>query len=396
MEPKFKTKEEIVDSQILFKGRDIVSMSDFSREEIDYVLDVADWFKRTHEEGRREELEKILDGIAVASVFAEASTRTRCSFEAAAKVLEAEILAINDPKASSFAKGEPLQDALRVMEGYVLQMGYGSAIAVMRHNLDGAARFAADVLKIPFLNGGDGKCRHPTQAFLDLYSIRETQGKIDGLKVAMVGDLKHGRTVHSLSNALSKYKDVTLYFVSPEVLQMPAHTIEMLKERGARFETRDNIEGVVSEVDILYMTRIQKERFKDPAEYDKVKDVFKLNAAMLKGAKPNMRVLHPLPRYKFALEIAFDVDKTPHAYYFEQALNGLFAREALFSLCTGRVGNDMCAPPRPHRFVEADACPNDNCISRPDHYEGAEPKFHDLGKGKYQCHYCETRFEVRK
>jgi len=389
MEPKFKTRDQIAASDFTFNGRDIVSMSDFTREEIDYVLDVADWFKRMHDDGKREKLEEILDGVAVASIFAEPSTRTRCSFEAAAKVLDAEILAINDPKASSFEKGEPLQDALRVMERYVLRMGYGKAVAIMRHGKDGAARFAADVLKIPFLNGGDGRNQHPTQTFLDLYTIREAQKKIDGLKVAMVGDLKNGRTVHSLANALSKYKGVKLHFVASDILQMPEHIIGGLEEAKVEFELLERMEDVIKEVDILYMTRVQRERLTEE-DKAKVKDIYRLNAAMLEGAKPNMKVMHPLPRFKYALEIAFDVDDTPHAYYFEQSENGLFTREALFALVTGRVGDislyDDLVP------LTEGSCSNDNCISN-DEFEGASKYIVDPAGN---CHYCERKINGGK
>ena len=241
----------------------------------------------------------------------------------------------------------------------------------------------------------DGKHQHPTQTFLDLYSIRETQGKIDDLKVAMVGDLKHGRTVHSLSIALSNYNNVELCFVAPDCLQMPDYIVKTMGEKEIRFRKVDSIESVLNEVDILYMTRIQKERFDDEKEYDRIKDVFRLSAAMLKDAKPNMKVLHPLPRYKYALEIAFDVDKTPHAYYFEQALNGLFVREALFALVTGRVGNTRANYQRQTMLglaQAADLCPNEKCISRPEHCEGVEPKLTEKGK----CYYCETRFDKKE
>ena len=390
MEPKFKTKQEIADSEFAFKGRDIVTMSDFSREEIDYILDAADWFKRTHADGNREELEGILDGAAVASVFVEPSTRTRCSFEAAAKCLGAKVIGMSDPNASSFKKGEPLKDALKMFEYYASAMGHGDAAFIMRHKSDGAARFAADILDIPFLNGGDGKNQHPTQTLLDLFTIKETKQKIDGLSVAMVGDLKHGRTVHSLATALSKYEWVTLYFVAPEILQMPKHIRDMLKEKEVKFAVIEDLEGVLGKVDVTYMTRIQRERLSEE-DKPKVKDVYRLNAKMLEQTNSKTIVMHPLPRYKEALEIAFDVDDTKHAAYYPQALNGLYVREALLALVMGRIGNKILYQMQEGELAQASwLCPNENCITNPKYCEGVEPKFLVDDKSQAKCYYCES------
>ncbi|MBW2982545.1 aspartate carbamoyltransferase [Candidatus Woesearchaeota archaeon] len=394
MEPEFKTKQEIADSEFAFKGRDIVSISDLARKEIDYILDVADWFKRQHKDKNRAELEKILDGAAIASVFVEPSTRTRCSFEAAAKCLGAKAIGITDPSASSFKKGEPLKDALKMFEFYASAMGYGDAAFVMRHPLDGSARFAADNLDIPFLNGGDGKNQHPTQTLLDLFSIKETQHIIDGIHIAMVGDLKHGRTVHSLATALSMYKDVTLYFVAPEVLQMPSYIKDMLKKKEVKFATLENIEEVLDEVNITYMTRIQRERLSDE-DREKVKDVYRLNAAMLKNARTCMKIMHPLPRYKKALEIGFDVDDTEHAAYYPQALNGLFVREALLALVIGRIGSGKKISEPNYTYRTDLICPNKNCISN-DEFEGVKPKLITEGREGYRCYYCEARIKEGK
>jgi aspartate carbamoyltransferase catalytic subunit len=392
MIPKYNTQHDIAAAEFCFNQRDIVSINDLSREEIEHILGVANWFKETHKNPRGNKLiEQILNGAAVANVIVEPSTRTRLSFETAARALDARVLSINDPKASSFAKGEPLRDPLKIIEQYILIMGHDESALVMRHESDGSARFAADVLNIPFINAGDGRNEHPTQALLDLFSIHESQGTIDGLAVAIVGDLKYGRTVHSLALALSKYKDMTLYLVSPEQLQMTEFMLDILIDGKVDVQRCASIEEVVDLVDILYMTRIQKERFTDKKEYEKVKNVFNLSASMLKNAKQNMRILHPLPRNKEALEISYDVDDTLHSYYITQARNGLFVREALLALVMGRLGNDEIYREETRPFISEGTCPNGRCISNPEYYEVDIPRFYEIN-GKLQCHYCGAIF----
>ncbi|MDR1005593.1 MAG: aspartate carbamoyltransferase [Bacteroidales bacterium] len=299
------------------KGRNLISITDYTKEEYIQILDLAKEFEANPKQ-------PILNDKVVASIFFEPSTRTRLSFESAANMLGARIIGFSNPAATSLQKGESLHDTIQMVSSY-------SDIIVMRHPRDGAARYAGEVASVPVINAGDGANQHPTQCMLDLYSIRKTQGTLDDLHITMVGDLKYGRTVHSLVQAMCNFK-TTFHFVSPKELEMPESVKRHVKDKGLNYKEYTKLEDVIPFSDIIYMTRIQKERFPDPTEYEKVKDCYVLDAATLKGCKENMRVLHPLPRVN---EITMDVDKTPYAYYFQQAQNGVYVRQALIAAILG-------------------------------------------------------------
>lgn len=302
-------------------GKHIVSINDFNRNELELVLDTAADLKANPQPEQ-------LKHKVIGSCFFEASTRTRLSFETAIQRLGASAVGFADGGNTSLGKkGETLADTISVISQYV------DAI-VMRHPQEGAARLATEFSgNIPILNAGDGANQHPTQTLLDLFTIQETQQSLDNLHIAMVGDLKYGRTVHSLAQALSKFSGNHFYFISPSALAMPTYITDMLDESGCPWSQHDSIEEIIPKVDILYMTRVQKERL-DPSEYANVKAQFILRASHLTAAKPNMKVLHPLPRVD---EIATDVDETPHAWYFQQAGNGIYARQALLSLVLNKT-----------------------------------------------------------
>ena len=294
----------------------IISINDLCREELELVLRTAASLK-SHPQP------ELLKHKVIASCFFEASTRTRLSFETSIHRLGASVVGFSDSSNTSLGKkGETLADTMSVISTYV------DAI-VMRHPQEGAARLATQFSgNVPVVNAGDGANQHPTQTLLDLFTIQETQGRLDNINIAMVGDLKYGRTVHSLTQALAKFNGNRFFFIAPDALAMPAYILEMLEEKGMEYSLHESIEEVVPELDILYMTRVQKERL-DPSEYANVKAQFVLRAADLNGAQDNLKVLHPLPRID---EITTDVDKTPYAYYFQQAGNGIFARQALLAL----------------------------------------------------------------
>jgi len=295
-------------------NKDIISIAELSRYDLELIVSRAKELKQNPQP-------TLLSGKVIASCFFEASTRTRLSFEAAVQRLGATFIGFDSGGNTSLAKkGETLADSVQVISAY-------ADAFFMRHPQEGAARLAAEFSDVPVINGGDGANQHPTQTLLDVFSIYETQGTLDGLKVAFVGDLKYGRTVHSLAQALSMF-DCEFYFVAPDVLQMPDYICDQLSEKGVRFTKLDEFESILPMLDILYVTRVQKERF-DPTEYQHMKSKYVLDASMLSGVKQNLKVLHPLPRVD---EITTAVDKTPHAYYFQQAQNGVYAREALLSL----------------------------------------------------------------
>ncbi|MBY7841461.1 aspartate carbamoyltransferase [Vibrio fluvialis] len=297
-------------------NRHIISIPEFTRSELELIVDTAARLKA-------EPNPELLKNKVVASCFFEPSTRTRLSFETAVQRLGGTVIGFDNGGNTSLAKkGESLADSVQVISSYVDAF-------VMRHPQEGAARLASEFSNgVPVVNGGDGANQHPTQTLLDLFSIYETQGTLDNLNVAFVGDLKYGRTVHSLTQALAKFTNIRFFFIAPEVLAMPDYLCQELEEAGIAFSTHASIEEVVPELDILYMTRVQKERF-DESEYAHMKSAYILSADTLKTARPNLKVLHPLPRVG---EITTDVDKTPHAYYFQQAENGVYAREALLAL----------------------------------------------------------------
>jgi aspartate carbamoyltransferase catalytic subunit len=299
------------------KNRNLISITDFSKEEQLRILDLAAAFEA-------DPIQRILEGYVVATLFFEPSTRTRLSFESAASRLGAKVIGFSSTASTSVSKGESLKDTILTVSNY-------SDIIVMRHPIDGSARYASEVSPVPVINAGDGANQHPTQTLLDLYSIQKTQGKLDNLNIAFVGDLKYGRTVHSLAMALTQF-NTTFHLVSPVELKLPSYVKRHIKEKNLTYHQYTELMEVIPKVDIIYMTRIQRERFSDPMDYEKVKYAYNLNNAMLAGASENMRVLHPLPRVN---EIATDVDDNPKAYYFEQALNGVFVRQALLSSILG-------------------------------------------------------------
>ncbi|MBQ9641945.1 MAG: aspartate carbamoyltransferase [Bacteroidaceae bacterium] len=294
------------------ENRSIVSIADYSREKIQTLLDMAAEFERQPNR-------KLLEGKVVATLFFEPSTRTRLSFETAANRLGARVIGFSDPKATSSSKGETLKDTIKMVSNY-------ADVIVMRHYLEGAAQYASEVTDVPIINAGDGSNLHPSQTMLDLYSIRKTQGTLENLNIYMVGDLKYGRTVHSLLMSMRKYNP-TFHFIAPHELEMPEEYKLYCQKEGIRYvEQTDFTEDTIAEADILYMTRVQRERFSDLMEYERVKNAYILRADMLSKCRPDMKILHPLPRVN---EIQYDVDDSPHAYYFQQAQNGLYAREAL-------------------------------------------------------------------
>ncbi len=295
-----------------------VSIADLSRHQILDLLRVADFFE--HNPNSR-----ILDGKLVATLFFEPSTRTRLSFETAVNRLGGRVIGFSDAATSSSSKGESLHDTIRIVANY-------ADLIVMRHYLEGAARYASEVTDVPVVNAGDGANQHPSQTLLDLYSIYKTQGKLTDLTITMVGDLKYGRTVHSLIQAMSHFSP-RFIFVACDELQMPREYLDFCREHGIPFTvTKDFSAEVIAQSDIIYMTRVQRERFTDIMEYERVKDLYNLSAGMLSGCKPSMRVLHPLPRVG---EIDYDVDLTPFAYYFDQAKNGVYARQAIICRALG-------------------------------------------------------------
>lgn len=303
-----------------FVGRDIVSIKDFSREEIDYVLETADVLEPMAKTGSQE-----LRGKIMATLFFEPSTRTKLSFESAMYRFGGNCLGFAEPNAASVHKGENLADTVRVVENY-------ADVLVIRHPLEGAARLAAEFASVPVINAGTGAEEHPTQAMLDLYTMKKEFGRIDGLNVALVGDLRYGRTVHSLAYALSQY-DINLYLVSPTLLGMRKEVMEEVKHR-VKVEESADLSKILPRVDALYMTRIQKERFGSLEDYEKVKGSYRLTIEDLSKAKSQMRVLHPLPRVD---EISYDVDNTSHAKYFKQVWYGLLVRMSLIGLVLGAV-----------------------------------------------------------
>jgi aspartate carbamoyltransferase catalytic subunit len=303
-----------------FEGRDIISIKDFSRDEIDYILKIAQAMEPIAMKGS-----DMLKGKILATLFFEPSTRTRLSFEAAMHKLGGSTIGFAEAEIASVKKGENLADTVRTVENY-------ADVIAVRHPLEGAARLAAEFAKVPIINGGSGAEEHPTQALLDLYTIMKEKGKIDGLKIALLGDLRYGRTVHSLAYALSLY-NVELYLISPESLKMRREVLQTIKEKIPVTE-RTSLEKIVPLVDVFYVTRIQKERFPDPAEYIKVKGSHKIDMTTLSDAKKDLIILHPLPRVD---EIAPEVDNTPYARYFQQVWNGIVVRMALLALILGAV-----------------------------------------------------------
>ena len=301
--------------------KDIISMNDFTAEEILLILKKAEAIEKMSDEEKL----SLMHGKIVATMFYEPSTRTKLSFESAAMRLGANILYF-DTEHSSVKKGESFSDTIRMVESY-------SDIIVIRHPLDGAARLAASVSHKPVLNGGDGSNQHPSQTLLDLYTIMKEKGTLENLHIAFTGDLKYGRTVHSLVKALKHFHPI-IYFVSPSMLSMPQYLLDDLDDAGVTYYIEENFTGCLDKLDVFYMTRIQRERFPDPEEYEKVKGVYIINRGNIEGkCKDDMIILHPLPRVN---EIDVDLDTTKYARYFEQARNGIPIRQAMMMLSLER------------------------------------------------------------
>jgi aspartate carbamoyltransferase catalytic subunit len=299
------------------KNRNLISITDFNKEEYIKILDLAEGFEK-------QPVQDIANGKVVATLFFEPSTRTRLSFESAANRMGAKIIGFTDASSSSTSKGETLSDTIKTVCCY-------ADLIVMRHHLEGAARLASEVASVPIINAGDGANQHPTQCLLDLYSIRKTQKTLDNLHIALVGDLKYGRTVHSLVEAMCNY-NTTFHLISPESLKLPSAVKMHIKDKNLKYHQYTEIQEAIDNVDILYMTRVQRERFLDIQDYEKVKNAYILDQSMLENTKPNLKILHPLPRVN---EIHTNVDATKQAYYFQQAQNGVYVRQALIAAILG-------------------------------------------------------------
>jgi aspartate carbamoyltransferase catalytic subunit len=304
-----------------FYDKDLVSIRDLDREQINYLLDQSE---KMIPYARGEKVKKVLDGKVLGNLFFEPSTRTKLSFESAAGRLECSVIDISEMSMTSMSKGETLADTIKMVDGYC-------DVIVLRHPHEGAARLAAKFSENPVINAGDGAGSHPTQTLLDLFTMRSAKGSLDGLNVVLVGDLKYGRTVHSLAEALTMF-GARLTLVAPESLQMPKDIYSHIVEKGCRPAKTPHLEDAIDQADVLYVTRIQRERFPDPAEYQKVAGMYRIGNATLREAKSDMIVMHPLPRVD---EILPEVDNTPHAKYFEQAFNGVPVRMALLCAILG-------------------------------------------------------------
>ncbi|MFB6340075.1 aspartate carbamoyltransferase [Saccharicrinis sp. FJH62] len=299
--------------------KSLVSITDYSKEEILRIVDLAAYFEKNPNQN-------LLKGKVIATLFFEPSTRTRLSFETAINRLGGRVIGFSDSKSSSTSKGETLKDTVKMVSNY-------ADLIVMRHPLEGSAKFASEQASVPVVNAGDGANQHPSQTLLDLYSIKKTQGTLENLNIFMVGDLKYGRTVHSLLMAMAHFNPI-FNFIAPDELRMPKEYKNYCTTQGIRYFEHSEFTDIISEADILYVTRVQQERFNDPIEYEKVKNVYVLRRKMLENTKPNLRVLHPLPRVN---EIHEDVDSSEKAYYFDQARNGVFTRMAIIAYALGLV-----------------------------------------------------------
>ena len=294
--------------------KNLISITDFSKEEYLKIMELSSQFEENPSQS-------LLKGKVIATLFFEPSTRTRLSFETAINRLGGKIIGFSDSNSSSVSKGETLHDTIKMVSNY-------ADLIIMRHPLEGSARYAAEVADVPVINAGDGANQHPSQTLLDMYSIMKTQGRLDDINLFMVGDLKYGRTVHSLLMAMSQFKNPIFNFVAPPELAMPDEYKIYLSNKGIRYFEHLEFNDIINQADIIYMTRVQKERFIDPVEYEKVKNVYILKNEMLANTKPTVKILHPLPRIN---EIHTNVDSNPKAYYFTQAKNGVYTRMAIIS-----------------------------------------------------------------
>jgi len=302
-----------------FKNRDIISIHDFSKQELLFIIKVSKLMEKKPKPD-------LLKNRILATLFFEPSTRTRLSFTSAMEQLGGKVIGFASGGVTSLKKGETLWDTIKMVENY-------SDVIAIRHPLEGSARLAAEASSKPVLNAGDGSNQHPTQTMLDIYTIQKVKGKLENLHIGLLGDLKYGRTVHSLATALSHFNP-TFYFIAPEALQMPQSYLDELNEKKIKFFIEPNLMKVSNKLDILYATRIQKERFPDPVEYEKYRGVYRLDAALLPHIKKDLKIMHPLPRID---EIDKSLDKTEHAVYFEQAANGIHVRKALLALVLGKI-----------------------------------------------------------
>ena len=301
----------------IFKLKNIISIKDFEREDIEYILDEA---SKLEDVAKSKEISEELKGKLLGLMFFEPSTRTKISFETAMKRLGGECIGFENSGSSSVSKGESIADTAKMFEGY-------SDALVIRHELEGVSKFISDIVDVPVINAGDGAGQHPTQTLLDLYTIKKEIGDIDNLKIALIGDLKFGRTVHSLSNALGLFNNVKIYLVSPPELKMPQEVLHDINKTNITWQEVDSIEKIIDDVDVLYVTRIQKERFGDINDYLKIKGAYIVNKKMLEGK--DLIVMHPLPRID---EIATDVDNTKYNKYFTQAANAVPVRMAILKI----------------------------------------------------------------
>jgi aspartate carbamoyltransferase catalytic subunit len=295
-------------------SKSLISITDFTKEEYLKIMRLAENFEANPNQ-------KLLQGKVIATLFFEPSTRTRLSFETAINRLGGKIIGFSDSSSSSVSKGETLHDTIKMVSNY-------ADMIIMRHPLEGSARYASEVSGVPIINAGDGANQHPSQTLLDMYSIIKTQGSLDNINLFLVGDLKYGRTVHSLLMAMLQFENPIFNFIAPPELAMPNEYKILLASKGIRFFEHTEFTDIIDAADIIYMTRVQKERFVDPVEYEKVKNIYILRNEMLKNTKANMKILHPLPRIN---EIHTDVDSNPKAYYFTQAKNGVYTRMAIIA-----------------------------------------------------------------
>ncbi len=302
-----------------FENRDIISIYDFSKQELLHIL-------KTAKSMEKEKRSKLLDGKILATLFFEPSTRTRLSFASAMEQMGGKVLGFATSGVSSIKKGETVWDTVKMTEAY-------ADVIVVRHKIEGAARLAAEASSIPVINAGDGANQHPTQTLMDIYTMQKTKGTLENLHIGMVGDLKYGRTVHSLVIAMSHFNP-TFYFIAPNALKIPQKYLDELKEKKIKFYETSNLLKYSKKLDILYVTRIQQERFPDPLEYEKYKGVYKINKSILPNIKKDLKIMHPLPRVD---EIDRNLDETEHAIYFEQAANGVPVRKALLALVLGKA-----------------------------------------------------------
>ncbi|MCX6709688.1 MAG: aspartate carbamoyltransferase [Candidatus Woesearchaeota archaeon] len=302
-----------------FKGRDVISIRDFSKDDLLNILATAKKLEANP-------MPSLMKSKIMGTLFFEPSTRTRLSFTSAMEKMGGHVLGFETPDVTSVTKGETVWDTIKMVENYV-------DVIVIRHRLEGAARLAAEASHVPVINAGDGANQHPTQTMLDMYTILKEKGKLDGLNIGFVGDLKYGRTVHSLSIALSHFR-IKQHFIAPEALQIPESYLDRLDKRGIPYSVEEDLLKSAKELDVIYMTRIQKERFPDPVEYNKLKGVYQIGKSLLNYTKKDVIVLHPLPRVD---EIKKEFDDTPNAAYFRQAANGVPVRQAIIALVTGMI-----------------------------------------------------------